>query len=87
MVIKGKNMSTTLRDYSSPPWETSVYKNIPMNKYSPDKIKVIREIVGKPLKIRFRGPRNTTRDMVRSSHTRQSSCLKENAVTFTVYYR
>ena len=80
-------MSTTLRDYSSPPWETSVYKNIPMNKYSPDKIKVIREIVGKPLKIRFRGPRNTTRDMVRSSHTRQSSCLKENAVTFTVYCR
>ena len=80
-------MSTTLRDYSSPPWETSVYKNIPMNKYSPDKIKVIREIVGKPLKIRFRGPRNTTKDMGRSTHTRQSSCLKENAVTFTVYYR
>ena len=80
-------MTTTLRDYSSPPWETSVYKNIPMNKYSPDKIKVIREIVGRPLKIRFRGPRNTTKDMWRSTHTRQSSCLKENAVTFTVYYR
>ena len=80
-------MSTTLRDYSSPPWETSLYKNIPIDKYSPDKIKVIREIVGKPLKIRFRGPRNTTKDMGRSTHTRQSSCLKENAVTFTVYYR
>ena len=80
-------MTTTLRDYSSPPWETSVYKGIPMSKCTPDKIKVIREIVGRPLKIRYRGPRNTTRDMVRSSHTRQSSCLKENAVTFTVYYR
>ena len=80
-------MSATLRDYSSPPWETSVYKNIPMNKYSPDKIKVIREIVGRPLKIRFRGPRNTIKDMGRSTHTRQSSCLKENAVTFTVYCR
>lgn len=80
-------MSTTLRDYSSPPWETSLYKNIPMNKYSSNKIKVIREIVGRPLKIRFRGPRNTTKDMGRSTHTRQSSCLKENAVTFTVYYR
>jgi hypothetical protein len=80
-------MSTTLRDYSSPPWETSVYKGIPMSKCTPEKIKVIREIVGRPLKIRYRGPRNTTRDMVRSSHTRQSSCLKENAVTFTVYYR
>jgi hypothetical protein len=87
MVIKGKNMDTTLRDYSSPPWETSVYKGIPMSKCTPEKIKVIREIVGRPLKIRYRGPRNTTRDMVRSSHTRQSSCLKENAVTFTVYYR
>ena len=87
MVIKGKNMNSTLRDYSSPPWETSVYKGIPMSKCTPEKIKVIREIVGKPLKIRYRGPRNTTRDMVRSSHTRQSSCLKENAVTFTVYCR
>ena len=80
-------MSTTLRDYSSPPWETSVYKGIPMSKCTPEKIKVIREIIGKPLKLRYRGPRNTIRDMVRSSHTRQSSCLKENAVTFTVYYR
>jgi len=80
-------MDTTLRDYSSPPWETSVYKGIPMSKCTPEKIKVIREIVGRPLKIRYRGPRNTTRDMVRSSHTRQSSCLKENAVTFTVYCR
>ena len=80
-------MNSTLRDYSSPPWETSLYKNIPIDKYSPDKIKVIREIVGRPLKIRFRGPRNTTKDMGRSTHTRQSSCLKENAVTFTVYYR
>ena len=81
-------MTTTLRDYSSPPWETSLYKKIPMSKYTPEKIQVIREIVGKPLKIRFRGPRNTTKDIMgRSTHTRQSSCLKENAVTFTVYCR
>ena len=80
-------MSATLRDYSSPPWETSLYKNIPMDKYSPEKIKVIRSIVGKPLKVRFRGPRNTVKDMGRSFHTRQSTCLKENAVTFTVYVR
>ena len=81
-------MNSTLRDYSSPPWETSLYKKIPMSKYTPEKIRVIREIVGKPLKIRFRGPRNTTKDIMgRSTHTRQSSCLKENAVTFTVYCR
>jgi len=80
-------MSTRLKDFQSPPWETSLYKNIPMSKYTPDKIQVIKEIVGRPLKIRFRGPRNTTKDMGRSTHTRQSSCLKENAVTFTVYCR
>ena len=80
-------MTTKLKDFQSPPWETSLYKKIPMSKYTPEKIRVIREIIGKPLKLRYRGPRNTTRDMVRSSHTRQSSCLKENAVTFTVYYR
>jgi hypothetical protein len=80
-------MSSTLRDYSSPPWETSLYKNIPISKYTPDRVKVIREIVGRPLKIRFRGPRNTRSDMGRSTHTRQSTCLKENAVTFTVYVR
>ena len=80
-------MNSTLRDYSSPPWETSVYKGIPMSKCTPDKIKVIREIVGRPLKIRFRGPRNTTKDMGRNTYTRQSSCLKVNAKTFTVYCR
>ena len=80
-------MSTKLKDFRSPPWETSLYKGIPMTKCTPDNIKLIAQIVGQPLKIRYRGPRNTTRDMVRSTHTRQSSCLKENAVTFTVYYR
>ena len=80
-------MSTTLRDYSSPPWETSVYKGIPMSKCTPEKIKVIRSIVGRPIKIRFRGPRNTIADAGRTSQTRQSSCLKESAKTFTVYCR
>jgi hypothetical protein len=80
-------MTTKLRDYQSPPWETSLYKNIPMDKYTPEKIKVIRSIVGRPIKIRFRGPRNTIADAGRTSQTRQSSCLKESAKTFTVYCR
>jgi len=80
-------MTTKLRDYQSPPWETSLYKNIPMDKYTPEKIKVIRSIVGRPIKIRFRGPRNTIADARRTSQTRQSSCLKESAKTFTVYCR
>lgn len=80
-------MTTKLKDFRSPPWETSLYKGIPMDKYTPEKIKVIREIVGRPLKIRFRGPRNTAADTGRTSHTRQSSCLKVSAKTFTVYCR
>jgi len=80
-------MSTRLKDFQSPPWETSLYKNIPMDKYTPEKIKVIRSIVGRPIKIRFRGPRNTIADAGRTSQTRQSSCLKESAKTFTVYCR
>jgi len=36
-------------------------------------------------KLRYRGPRNTIADRGRTWATRQSSCLKENAVTFTAY--
>jgi len=36
-------------------------------------------------RIRFRGPRNTPADRGRGSMARQSSCLKQNAVTFTAY--
>lgn len=80
-------MTTKLKDFRSPPWETSLYKGIPMDKYSPEKIKMIREIVGRPIKIRFRGPRNTAFDRGRTTYTRQSSCLKVSAKTFTVYCR
>jgi len=80
-------MTTKLKDFQSPPWETSLYKNIPISKYTPEKVQVIREIVGRPIRIRFRGPRNTIADKGRTSQTRQSSCLKESAKTFTVYVR
>jgi len=80
-------MSTRLKDFQSPPWETSLYKNIPISKYTPEKVQVIREIVGRPIRIRFRGPRNTIADKGRTMNTRQSSCLKESAKTFTVYVR
>lgn len=80
-------MSTRLKDFQSPPWETSLYKKIPMSKYTPEKIQVIREIVGRPIRVRFRGPRNTIADKGRTMNNRQSSCLKESAKTFTVYVR
>lgn len=38
-----------------------------------------------PIKIRYRGPRNTVFDSGRSQVSRRSSCLKINATTFTVY--
>jgi hypothetical protein len=80
-------MSTKLKDFQSPPWETSLYKNIPISKYTPEKVQVIREIVGRPIRIRFRGPRNTIADKGRTMNNRQSSCLKESDKTFTVYVR
>ena len=80
-------MSTRLKDFQSPPWETSLYKNIPMIKYTPEKIQVIREIVGRPIRVRFRGPRNTIADKGRTINNKQSTCLKESAKTFTVYFR
>ncbi len=40
---------------------------------------------GKFFRIRYRGPRNTPKDMGRGFMCRQSSCLKENARTFSVY--
>lgn len=38
-----------------------------------------------PIKIRYRGPRNTLFDNGRSRVSKQSTCLKINAETFTVY--
>lgn len=40
---------------------------------------------GKFFRIRYRGPRNTHKDMGRGFMTRQSTCLKANAKTFSVY--
>ena len=76
-------MSTTLRSFRSPPWEVSFYKGIPIEKYSRQSMMLIREIVGCPVRVMFRGPRSS--DFDRSPMTRRSTCLKKNAVTFTVY--
>jgi hypothetical protein len=40
---------------------------------------------GKFFRIRYRGPRNTPKDMGRGFMSRQSTCLKANAKTFSVY--
>jgi hypothetical protein len=38
-------------------------------------------------RILYRGPRNTPLDRGRSTVSRRSTCLKANAVTFSVYRR
>jgi hypothetical protein len=56
-----------------------------MDKYTPAKLDVIREIVGQPIRIKFRGPRPANSG--RSAVARQGTCLKSDAKTFTVYAR
>lgn len=77
-------MILNLKDFSSPGFY-SLYKGIPMFKYTPETRKLIRSVIGQPVRFKFRGPRPAKYG--RSSYTRQSSCLKEDAVTFSVYLR
>ena len=74
-----------LRDFRAPETETAIYKGIPMSKYSAESRKVIRETIGKTVRFVFRGPRRF--DYGRSLYTRQASCIKSSAVTFSVYIR
>ena len=74
-----------LRDFRAPETETAIYKGIPMSKYSAESRKVIRETIGKTVRFVFRGPRRFDYD--RFPQTRQASCIKANAVTFSVYIR
>jgi hypothetical protein len=78
-------MILNLNDFRSPGSETSVFKKIPMVKYSTKTRKLIRSVVGQPVRFKFRGPRPQKHG--RSSYTRQCGCLKEDAVTFSVYLR
>lgn len=42
---------------------------------------------GSQYRVLYRGPRNTLLDRGRSPLSRRSTCLKANAVTFSVYRR
>lgn len=74
-----------LRDFRAPENERAVYKTIPMSKYTAESRKVIRQTIGKTVRFVFRGPRQFDYD--RFPQTRQASCIKANAVTFSVYVR
>jgi hypothetical protein len=71
-----------LTHYISPVNETSFYKGIPIQY-----LELTRKILksnGFTCKIRYRGPRNKGID-TRWFNLRQSTCLKQNATSFTVY--
>ena len=74
-----------LRDYRAPANEAALYKGVPMSKYTAESRKVIRDLVGSTVRFVFRGPRRFDYD--RFPQTRQASCIKANAVTFSVYLR
>jgi hypothetical protein len=58
----------------------SSFTNVPMIY-----LDLFRSIYPGQYRIRYRGPRNTPVDCLRSPATRQSSCLKENAKSFSAY--
>lgn len=62
---------------------TALFSNLPIEYL--DEIRSGLNIAGIKTKIRYRGPRNTIADQKRSRVNRRAGCLKENAVTFTVY--
>lgn len=74
-------------DYSSPTNEASLFKGIPMSEYTKENRDYFRNLIrpGIELRFLFRGPRPAKNR--RSSYTRQSYCIKEDAVTFAVYVR
>jgi hypothetical protein len=73
--------------YLSPQGETSLFKNIPMTEYTEETRNYFRSLMkpGVELRFLFRGPRPAK--LGRSSYTRQSYCIKEDAKTFAVYVR
>lgn len=77
-------MILNLNDFRSPGFN-SVYKDIPIVKYTKQTRKLIRNIVGQPVRFKFRGPRPAKYG--RSYIARQGGCLKEDAWTFAVYLR
>ena len=62
---------------------TALFSNAPIEAL--DQFRKDMAANGKFFRIRYRGPRNTPKDMGRGFMCRQSTCLKANAKTFSVY--
>ena len=62
---------------------TAIFSNAPIEAL--DQFRKDMASEGKYFRIRYRGPRNTPLDYRRGYMSRQSTCLKANAKTFSVY--
>ena len=62
---------------------TAIFSNTPIANL--DNFRKVMASEGKYFRIRYRGPRNTPLDYRRGFMSRQSTCLKANAKTFSVY--
>ena len=65
-----------LLDFKPPSTYACFFKNIPIEKYTPETRELIRKVVGRSVYFKFRGPRY-----------RKNHCLKQDAVKFDVYPR
>jgi hypothetical protein len=61
----------------------ALFSNLPIDKL--DDVRNGMRKLGIDIKVRYRGPRNTVADRKRSPISRSTTCLKQNAKTFTVY--
>jgi len=61
----------------------AIFSNSPIANL--DNFRKVMAMDGRYFRIRYRGPRNTLKDMSRGYMARQSTCLKANARTFSVY--
>ena len=63
----------------------SIFHGVPMH-YLEELTSIFRRN-NFPIRIKYRGPRNTPADSGRSIIARQGTCLKQNAQSFAIYYR
>ena len=75
VLVLRENYMFDIDDYASPPWQTSLYKGIPMEKL--EMVRALMKMRGINYRFRFRGPR--------PSKKYQSYIPKTMATTFAVY--
>lgn len=65
------------------PGRTALLTNVPISKL--ERLRWLYRLAGARIKVRYRGPRSGDRG--RSPFNRRGSCLKDRALTFSVYHR